>query len=1129
MRDDVLAQLPQQPSGYRLHKLEVSNWGTFDSLAGEVHTARPAGATTLLVGQNGCGKSTLVDALLTLLVRPVVRNYNVAAGAQKQERDERSYIKGAYGRVGREEDNRAEVRYLRPDAKHYTVILACFKNGAGNAFTLAQVLHVNGENHAEKLYCHADGERTIAGDLGRLTSERLKQQVERAGFRVTTNYTEYFVWLQRRVNLRQKAMDVFNQTIAVKDIQSLNRFIREHMLEPSRLHEKIDGLQAHFRELSEAHQSLVRVRRQRDLLVPIGEKGRLYESKDAELERSQKLATACDYFFRQQTIDVLGPECQRRREELARTEKARRQIEACARDVSDEVRRLKNELENAGGARLKVLPHLIKQEQIFLAQKRAARERLEAAVVAIGLTMNVDDEAAFTQMRAALPRLTTSLAQMRNTGQAELQEVLLLRAEANRAAQEIERELTSLSRRQGNLPEWLVEVRRQICMDLRLPERELPFAAELVAVRTEARDWEASIEMVLRSFALSLLLPTTYYQLVTAYIDRSRLRDARGKGQRLVYLRVAEPADLSHRPRPTARALVSKLRYRDGHLLIPWIKSEIESRFEILCCESIDEFQSCHGNALTRERHVKWRGHRHEKDDREHATLASRFVLGWDNAEKRRVLAADLLDRRHKVAEFDAKQHRLNEHLDAIGRRATMGAEIERVASFDEIDVGRHAKHVIELEAERRALEEANEAIQVLKARLATTEAQAAELQRGRDELLQAEYGLKEGISDAENLIANATRLLGEREAAGLLATDRESFGELDGMMRNGPPLLPENLFERQDVLLRVLRSETDRIRAELQPLHSEVCAAMIKYLKDFSDERADLNGTPEYLASFLHLLEHIERDDLPRHERRFKERLNEKVTHEIGLLNASFQSDRTEVRTKIDLLNQCLRQLEYRPGTYMRLEPRDVRDAEIVAFQSALRECLADTFDGSPEADEARYERIEALLTRLREEDRWRERVTDVRRWFDFAARELDIATGADRDYYQDSAGQSGGEKAKLAFTILVAAIAYQYDIDPTHPDDGRFHFVVVDEMFSKVDDRHAEYALNLFKQFGLQLLIVAPLDAKARVTEPYVGCFLHVVKDASTSHSRIYSMTAEQYHSTLPNTPPHPALATA
>ena len=43
--------------GFRLAKLEVYNWGTFD---GSVYSVHPAGQTTLLVGENGSGKSTLL-------------------------------------------------------------------------------------------------------------------------------------------------------------------------------------------------------------------------------------------------------------------------------------------------------------------------------------------------------------------------------------------------------------------------------------------------------------------------------------------------------------------------------------------------------------------------------------------------------------------------------------------------------------------------------------------------------------------------------------------------------------------------------------------------------------------------------------------------------------------------------------------------------------------------------------------------------------------------------------------------------------------------------------------------------------------------------------------------------------
>ena len=45
----------------------------------------------------------------------------------------------------------------------------------------------------------------------------------------------------------------------------------------------------------------------------------------------------------------------------------------------------------------------------------------------------------------------------------------------------------------------------------------------------------------------------------------------------------------------------------------------------------------------------------------------------------------------------------------------------------------------------------------------------------------------------------------------------------------------------------------------------------------------------------------------------------------------------------------------------------------------------------------------------------------------------------------------------------------------------------MVIDEAFSKSDDRNAQYALELFRQLGLQLLVVTPLD-KLDIIKPYV-----------------------------------------
>src|SRR3989442_15943255 len=80
-------------SGFRLLRLEVFNWGTFD---GKVWPLHLNGQNGLLTGDIGSGKSTLIDAITTLIVPANRVAYNKAAGADNRERTLRSYVLGHY-------------------------------------------------------------------------------------------------------------------------------------------------------------------------------------------------------------------------------------------------------------------------------------------------------------------------------------------------------------------------------------------------------------------------------------------------------------------------------------------------------------------------------------------------------------------------------------------------------------------------------------------------------------------------------------------------------------------------------------------------------------------------------------------------------------------------------------------------------------------------------------------------------------------------------------------------------------------------------------------------------------------------------------------------------------------------
>ena len=150
-------------AGFRLTRLEVINWGTFDK---RVWTLELNGRNGLLTGDIGSGKSTLVDALTTLLVPPQRVAYNKAAGADARERSLRSYVLGHYKSERNETSGNAKPVALR-SASDYSVILGVFHNaGFDQTVTLAQVFWMKDTfGQPERFYAVADKALSLTADF----------------------------------------------------------------------------------------------------------------------------------------------------------------------------------------------------------------------------------------------------------------------------------------------------------------------------------------------------------------------------------------------------------------------------------------------------------------------------------------------------------------------------------------------------------------------------------------------------------------------------------------------------------------------------------------------------------------------------------------------------------------------------------------------------------------------------------------------------------------------------------------------------------------------------------------------------------------------------------------------------
>jgi uncharacterized protein YPO0396 len=922
-------------------------------------------------------------------------------------------------------------------------------------------------------------------------------------------------------------MDIFNQTVAVKDVQRLDEFIRSHMLERKPWNERVGRLLSHFSELSEAHRMLVRIRQQEELLRPIIESGERYRSKRLECQHAKVLLAALPIFYAEQTIALLEPLCSQWQQQIQNLQEDILRLEQVQDRLRNEIARLELEIENAGGDRLRQLPGLIEQAESIAKSKARFRVMFEAQLQVAGLDIQVTSAEQFAKVRKESHARRIQLLEERQRKRALDGSLQFEIGSLMRQLAQDRLEAEALEKRKGNLPESFIAMRDAMCRELKIAPSDLPFAAELIAVNPLERDWEPSIEQVLHSFARSLLVSSDFYARIAGYVDRTRLADSRGQGQRLVYLRVGSRSKSASSTSSNAlklpasqhsSTLLQKLEFPD-HPLVLWVRAELESRFDYVACETMDQFQRCETSAMTRNRHFKTGNSRHEKDDRQMPDDRRHFVLGWDNRAKRSSLSEAIRSAESDLQQLNDRSKSLSLETDRITSALEALDHALKTEDFDSMDNSRHEYEASQFKLERQRLEESDDRIRELKLQCEDRRSEAAGYQRDRDHAIAQKTMRERELRDGSRMLDVAKDKVRKAQTDAVFNAARDQFSELKVVFHERLSL--ENLGTLPSENERKQREIVDKLQERLVPVMREVTSGMTRFLNKFSEEQADLDADVDSLPSFTALFARISQDDLPKHEERFKRRLNENVLNEIGLLHGGLEDERDEIRDKIEQLNSALRLLEWKSGTFMRLEPSDVQDREIQDFRRDLASCLTGTLDGSSDANEATFVRIEKFVAKLRDDGntRWREKVVDVRNWFNFAAREIVKATGEARSHYDGGTGQSGGEKGKLAFLVLVAAIAYQYDLNPDEEQGDRFHFVMVDEMFSRSDDAHAEYALDLFARFGLQLLIVAPLDAKARVVEPYVGTYLHVVKNKQTNKSELIAITAEELHEFVPS----------
>ena len=1111
--------MTQPLSGFRLARLELYNWGTFDQ---HVWTLHANARTALLTGDIGSGKSTIVDAVTTLLLPANRISYNKAAGAETRERSLRSYVLGFYKSERNEVTGTTRPVGLR-DGTRFSVILGVFRNeGYDATVTLAQVFWMRNADAAgqpDRFYVTADRALSVAGDFDEfgtditLLRKRLRAD---SGIRVHDGFPEYGKDFRRRLGIEsEQAMELFHQTVSMKSVGNLTDFVRDHMLEPFDAARATANIIAHFEDLTKAHEAVQRAQAQLAVLTPLLKDCDAYDAVNDQIKALNAQREALKYYFADAKSELLDGLLKNLSSERTGLTVKRDNLDDQLKDLRGRETQLRVERAGHGGNRLAEIERQIDAEEKTRTARMARAQRFGNLLGEAGLDP-VQTAEQFAARRGQITAAHKRASQAAEDCQTRLKEVAGDERTLREQAGKVNAELRSLRERKNNIPKRNLDIRRLLCQELNLTESALPFAGELITVLEHESDWEGAAERLLHGFALSILVPDEHYASVADWINDHFLNG------RVVYYRVpaVQGSRRPHSPVSSSsrNPLSAKLDVRDTPFA-SWVEAELANRADYECVATMEEFRRT-PRAITRTGQYKGTGGRHEKDDRFRIDDRSTYVLGWTNERKIDALLRQAAALQGKLSALTDAEGVLKGELDAAIKRGQVLAGLDQTSEFAEIDWQSAVNRIADLKDEHTKLKAASAELARLDAELATVVGQIREADRVQADLNSKLGAVDNKISDAERGLADARLILADA-ARELARAHFAAIGALLAKAGHEPPGTAAACDKAETNAAREISTLAERRGVRKNTLTSKIVAAMGEFRRQYPVETSELDNAAESASGYRELNQRLTDDDLPRFQQQFKTYLNQNTIRDIAGFQSQLNKQADVIRERIDTINSSLVDVDYNPGRYIKLQQQQTPHQEVRDFRAELRACTdgaVSSGDGDDQYSEQKFLQVSRIIERFRGREgqteadrRWTRFVTDVRNWFLFSASERYREDDTEYEHYADSAGKSGGQKEKLAYTILAASLAYQFKLEWGAAKSRTFRFAVIDEAFGRGSDESTRFALELFERLGLQLLIVTPLQ-KIHVIEPYVSA-VGFVDNPTSSASRLQTLTIEEY----------------
>nr|WP_235999972.1 SbcC/MukB-like Walker B domain-containing protein [Bradyrhizobium uaiense] len=1106
-------------AGFRLDELHVQNFGSYDGAPSVLQFNR---GSAIFTGRNGVGKTTAIDAFRMLVAQEPNFNDATVPEARKRDRDIRTYYLGVLGKV--QQDGRNEYVVLRQyEDRKFMAIVGNFSDGRGHTVSAARLVQYDaqGQGNSQR-YILARHPLNIATDFPQFeTARTIRNALADKGVTVYETFASYRAALSARFGIddAKQAWALFERAIGTKTVDNLTEFMRELILPMSVLAETADQLVRSTAALDDAYQAVKQDEQKLTRLQRIIREIDEVEQSFAATERLKRLQS-----YRKQAETVVlaravRRDVARRHTELVATRRISEAASAQLNDLTRRVSDLERQERDLGGQRVIEWRQEIENRTTQMATVTTDLEKLSKALAEFGLSTDVSfEQSHHTQDQWERIKGELNKAADRTPARTGEMDVALARLSSELATLETElknatTDLNAAERSRSNLPRQHVEIREKLAEALGVVVDSLPFFGELVRVapHAAAQGWEGAINRLLANQARRLLVDEALYPRAAAWIDRSHL------GLRLEYDRV-DPIALGSAKLGDDR-VAGKLEVRPGNRFAGHVRRVLDTRYDHECFTAADDnFRRCR-RGLTKAGQSR-DGDRHVKDDRRHIDDRSSFVLGWDSTERIAHLSREI-KRIEAMQRSRAEQGKtLRAGRDNFIVKATQMRQLaDSMGDFERVDLCRIESEIEEREAWIEEATAKDPSYVAISKALAKARAEVPAAKKTADE--------RSGVFVVQNHELNyQTERLRKLDAE--VGKRRTPYSEWKGYCLIARQAgVTASIFEEDpapnatrgvgvwETIRSGIETGLDKESTKREKLLPSLTRLGSDYFKEFSTETALLSvagltdedgaGTR---ADWRQRRTDIEGRELVRHRERLQQAMTDAIDNGIVNIKTQLEKERLEIRDTVIGINETLRAVTYDPvhGTRMRFKANDAVSQRIATFTKDLRQVTDDWIGNSDGNIEERYTKTKRFIDQVKdvpENNAWRREVLDSRRWFTFIAQEYKLhADGTETiiNDYDGATGSSGGQKERLAMTVMAAGLAWRFGMVNPAAAHKSFRVLMLDEAFKNSHDDTIRALLQLFSAFGFQMIFAMPSKNLAVVARHIERAFAVDTKDRRT-----------------------------